>query len=170
MAENGAVIEVTRDRAGITDYVEAGMVFVDGLGVGDVGETVLRDRRHLAEDGVVVVVAAVDHHTGKSVGTPEIISRGFVYAPESEDLLERAREHVRQTIDRGNHPRPGGRLPPKQDSQLAGQAPVPEDPAPAGDPADRDGGLAPSTTPAQPFVKGCLRNSRRRNRLEIRHG
>lgn len=106
MAENGAVIEVTRDRAAITDYVEAGMVFVDGLGVGDVGETVLRDRRHLSEDGVVVVVAAVDHHTGKSVGTPEIISRGFVYAPESEDLLERAREHVRQTIDRGDHPDP----------------------------------------------------------------
>ena len=107
MAENGAVIDVTRDRAAITDYVEAGMVFVDGLGVGDVGETVLRDRRHLAEDGVVVVVAAVDHHTGKSVGTPDIISRGFVYAPESEDLLERAREHVRQTIDRGDHPDPG---------------------------------------------------------------
>ena len=107
MAENGAVIDVTRDRAAITDYVEAGMVFVDGLGVGDVGETVLRDRRHLAEDGVVVVVAAVDHHTGKSVGTPDIISRGFVYAPESEDLLERAREQVRQTIDRGDHPDPG---------------------------------------------------------------
>ena len=106
MAENGAVIDVTRDRAAITGSVEAGMVFVDGLGVGDVGETVLRDRRHLSEDGVVVVVAAVDHHTGKSVGTPDIISRGFVYTPESEDLLERAREHVRQTIDRGDHPDP----------------------------------------------------------------
>ena len=84
----------------------AGMVFVDGLSVGDVGETVLRDRRHLAEDGVVVVVAAVDHHTGKSVGMPDIISRGFVYTPESEDLLERAQEHVRGTIDGGDHPDP----------------------------------------------------------------
>ncbi len=106
LAENGAVVDVTRDRAAVTGYVDAGMVFVDGLGVGDVGETVLRDRRHLAEDGVVVVVAAVDHHTGKSVGTPDIISRGFVFTPESEDLLKRAREHVRQAIDGGDHPNP----------------------------------------------------------------
>lgn len=99
MAENGAVIDVTRTRAAITGYVETGMVFVDGLGVGDVGETVLRDRRHLAENGVVVVVATVDQNTGKLVGTPDIISRGFVYTPDSEDLLERAQDHVRQTID-----------------------------------------------------------------------
>ena len=104
MVENGAVIDVTRTRATITGYVETGMVFVDGLGVGDVGETVLRDRRHLAENGVVVVVATVDQNTGKLVGTPDIISRGFVYTPDSADLLERAQENVRQTVEGGDRP------------------------------------------------------------------
>ena len=106
MAESGAVIEVSQDDIDIVAQTDASNVFVDGLGVGDVGEVVLRDRRHLSEDGVVVVVVTVDRHTGKCLTEPDIISRGFVYAPESEDLLEAARERVRQTIDAGDHPDP----------------------------------------------------------------
>jgi ribonuclease J len=106
MAESGAVIEVSQDDIEIVAQTDASNVFVDGLGVGDVGEVVLRDRRHLSEDGVVVVVVTVDRHTGKCLTEPDIISRGFVYAPESEDLLEAARERVRQTIDEGDHPDP----------------------------------------------------------------
>ncbi len=106
MAESGAVIELSQDDIDIVGQTDASNVFVDGLGVGDVGEVVLRDRRHLSEDGVVVVVVTVDRHTGKCLTEPDIISRGFVYAPESEDLLEAARERVRQTIDAGDHPDP----------------------------------------------------------------
>jgi ribonuclease J len=106
IAEDGAMVEVSPDSIEVVGQTEAGNVFVDGLGVGDVGETVLRDRRHLAEDGVVVVMAMVDRHTGKCLAEPDIISRGFVYAPDSEELLEQARELVRNAIEQGDHPEP----------------------------------------------------------------
>ena len=99
VAENGAVIDVTPNQASVVGYVETGMVFVDGSIVGDISEAVLSDRRDLAEAGMVVVHATIRRATGKSVGPPDIISRGFVHVPMSEALLKRAREHVRHTID-----------------------------------------------------------------------
>jgi ribonuclease J len=83
-------------------------VFVDGLGVGDVGEIVLKDRQALAEDGMFVVVAVVDAKTGKVKGSPDIISRGFVYLRESKDLLSQTRKKVVEVIEKasGNNQQP----------------------------------------------------------------
>jgi ribonuclease J len=98
VAEDGDVIEVRAEgpHAGIkvADHIPCGNVYVDGLGVGDVGQIVLRDRRLLGDDGIVVAVMTVDHETGEPIGSPEIISRGFVYERESSDLLDAARSHV----------------------------------------------------------------------------
>src|SRR3954464_7762524 len=77
--------------------VPAGYLYVDGI-VGDVGQGVLRDRRVLAEEGVVVVIVAVDSQSGKVITGPEVITRGWVYAPEAEDLLEECAEEVRQAV------------------------------------------------------------------------
>ena len=78
----------------------AGYLYVDGI-VGDVGQGVLRDRKVLAEEGVVIVVVTVDGKTGDVMGRPEVITRGWVYAPEAEDLLDEAREAVRVQVDAG---------------------------------------------------------------------
>ncbi len=98
VAEDGDIVEIRSDgpHAGIqvVDHVPYGNVFVDGLGVGDVGQIVLRDRQLLARDGIVVVVMTVDRETGSPTGAPDIISRGFVYERESSDLLDAARSHV----------------------------------------------------------------------------
>jgi ribonuclease J len=75
-------------------------VFVDGLGVGDIGEIVLRDRQMLAQDGMFVIVAVVDKQTGKVIGSPDIISRGFIYLRESKDLLAQTRKKVIQIVDK----------------------------------------------------------------------
>jgi len=97
--ENGKVVELTADKMEITGSVPAGRVLVDGLGVGDVGSIVLRDRKHLAEDGVIVVVATVDSAAGMVVSGPDLVSRGFVYVRESEELMEQARSVVRDVLD-----------------------------------------------------------------------
>lgn len=73
---------------------------VDGLGVGDVGNVVLRDRRHLSEDGLVIVVATIDARTGEVLAGPDLVSRGFVYVRESEKLLDDARDQVRDVLGR----------------------------------------------------------------------
>lgn len=88
----GNVIELRKNSIKVTDIVPAGRVLVDGLGVGDVGSIVLRDRKHLAEDGLFVVVIAIDTKTGEVVSGPDLISRGFVYVKESEELLDQAKE------------------------------------------------------------------------------
>lgn len=93
VAEDGDVLEFTADSGRINGKVQAGYVFVDGLGVGDIGSVVLRDRKHLAQDGILVTVIAVDRQTGHPTGLPDVISRGFVYQRESEELLDEAR-HV----------------------------------------------------------------------------
>ncbi len=93
--ENGDVLQLTIDSMEIIDRVPAGMVLVDGLGVGDVGNAVLRDRRQLSQDGILIVVLVVDVQNGELVAGPDIVSRGFVYVKESEELLEGAREEVR---------------------------------------------------------------------------
>ena len=87
IAENGSVIEITGKTMKINGAVPAGEVFVDGSGVGDVGAVVMRDRKRLAEDGMVVVVLPVSSHDGRLLSRPEIITRGFIYVKESEDLM-----------------------------------------------------------------------------------
>jgi ribonuclease J len=93
ICEDGDVLEVG-EKVEIVDRAPAGMTFVDGLGIGDVGDVVLRDRRKLSSDGVVVVVIAIDAHHGQLVAGPDIVNRGFVFDGASGDILEAARERV----------------------------------------------------------------------------
>ena len=92
ISEVGKVLEIDRKGAKFNGTVQAGNVLVDGSGVGDIGSVVLRDRKHLSEDGLVMVVATVDMHSGYLVSGPDIISRGFVYVKESEELMDEARK------------------------------------------------------------------------------
>lgn len=100
IANIGNVIELTKNSMKITDSVTAGRVLVDGLGVGDVGSIVLRDRKHLAEDGIFVVAVTVDPTTNEVISGPDIISRGFVYVKESENLIDEAREIACDAIEK----------------------------------------------------------------------
>ena len=95
IAENGSVVELTPDGVGVVDRIDAGMTFVDGLGVGDVRDVALRDRRHLAEDGVLIVVATLAGSNGRVAGPPELISRGFA---ESEALFEEMRLEAERVL------------------------------------------------------------------------
>lgn len=96
---SGDVLELDEDSAEVTDKVETGGVFVDGLGVGDVGNIVLRDRQRLSEDGIIVVVLILDRQAKLLLSGPDIVSRGFVYVRESEDLLDEARVIVEDALD-----------------------------------------------------------------------
>ncbi len=96
--ENGDVIEVTRNYIKKSGVVVSGQVFVDGLGVGDVGNIVLRDRKHLSQDGILTIVVTIEKQTGKVVSGPDIISRGFVYVRESEGLMDEARDVVKSVL------------------------------------------------------------------------
>ncbi len=105
VVENGQVIEFDEDGGFLSENVPSGQIMVDGLGVGDVGKVVLRDRHLLSRDGFVVVVIAIDEKTGGLADGPEIISRGFVYVRDSEDLLEEAKERVIELLENGKiHP------------------------------------------------------------------
>ncbi|MBQ8088525.1 MAG: ribonuclease J, partial [Clostridia bacterium] len=97
--EIGDVIELDADSIDVTGVVPSGSVLIDGLGIGDVGAVVLRDRKHLAEDGLLIVVMGVDHDLGSVVSGPDIISRGFVYMREADELLDGAKEAARRAID-----------------------------------------------------------------------
>lgn len=99
VVENGQVIEVTEKQACTAGKVTAGKVLVDGLGVGDVGNIVLRDRRQLAQDGIIIVVVTINREAGEIVAGPDIVSRGFVYVRESEELIEESREKVREALE-----------------------------------------------------------------------
>ena len=99
IADIGKVIEITPDKMQITGTVPAGRVLVDGLGVGDVGSIVLRDRKHLAQDGLIVVVASIDSASAQIVSGPDIVSRGFVYVREAEQLIEEARTIAREVLE-----------------------------------------------------------------------
>lgn len=90
--ENGSVLELTSDTAKVTGTVQAGEILVDGYGVGDVGSIVLRDRKHLAEDGIIMVVAAIHGKTRKLAAPPEVITRGFIYMRDNEGLMEELRK------------------------------------------------------------------------------
>lgn len=95
--ECGDVLEVTADSCRVGGKVAAGQVLVDGLGVGDVGHVVLRDRRQLSQDGILIVAVAVEAESGRLQAGPDVVTRGFVYVKESEALIEEVRERARQT-------------------------------------------------------------------------
>ncbi len=95
----GHTIELTSDKMSVVGTVPAGRVLVDGLGVGDVGSIVLRDRKHLAEDGLIVVVASIDSVSGELVSGPDVVSRGFVYVREAESLIDEIKEIARRALE-----------------------------------------------------------------------
>ncbi len=99
VSENGKVIELTKRSIKSTASVPAGDVYIDGTGVGDVGSAVLRDRRHLAEDGVVMAIVTLSADDGKPVAQPEIITRGFVYVKEAENLIDELKRVVNESLD-----------------------------------------------------------------------
>ena len=103
LIENGDVLELSmkdgKSKSEIKEHVQAGGVFVDGLGVGDVGNIVLRDRQNLAQNGIIVVVLTLEKYSGHLLAGPDLVSRGFVYVRESEDLMEEARVHVQDAVD-----------------------------------------------------------------------
>ncbi len=99
MLKTGDVLEMNEDFARVTGHVQTGSILVDGLGVGDVGNIVLRDRQHLAEDGIVIAVLTLERYTGQILAGPDIVSRGFVYVREAEDLMDEARNVVEDAMD-----------------------------------------------------------------------
>ena len=98
MMANGRVLEINEEKAEFTSTVPCGRVLVDGLGVGDVGSIVLRDRQHLSQDGLIIIVLTMDSSTGEVVAGPDVISRGFVYVRESENLMDDVKSVVRHEI------------------------------------------------------------------------
>ena len=100
MLANGKVLELDKNFCKVTGTVPAGQILVDGLGVGDVGNIVLRDRQHLSQDGLIIVVIAMDDKTGKVMAGPDVISRGFVYVRESEDLMVGMRREILKDIEK----------------------------------------------------------------------
>ena len=99
MLHSGDVLEIDGDGAQVTGHVQTGAVYVDGLGVGDVGNIVLRDRQHLAEDGIVIVVLTLEKGTGQILAGPDMVSRGFIYVRESDELMEDANDVLQDTLD-----------------------------------------------------------------------
>ena len=100
VGENGSVFEFTRDSAKLAGRINSGVIMVDGLGVGDVGNIVLRDRRQLSQDGILIVVVTLNRFTGRTASSPDIVSRGFVYVRESEQLMDEARSRVLHILKR----------------------------------------------------------------------
>ncbi len=100
ISDLGQVIEVNDNSMKVNGTVEAGHIYVDGYGVGDVGSIVLRDRKHLSEDGLIVVVVTIERESGVVVAGPDIVSRGFVYVRESEELIEESRQVVRDAMEK----------------------------------------------------------------------
>ena len=94
----GDVLEMNSEKARVAGHVQTGTILVDGLGVGDVGNIVLRDRQHLAEDGIVIAVLTLERYTGQILAGPDIVSRGFVYVREAEDLMDEARNIVEDAM------------------------------------------------------------------------
>jgi ribonuclease J len=98
--QSGDVLELNEESAEVTGQVLAQGIMVDGLGVGDVGNIVLRDRQHLSQNGIFTVVVTLDRYNGMVLAGPDIVSRGFVYVRENEELIEEAKEVVERTLDR----------------------------------------------------------------------
>ncbi len=100
VGENGQIIEFTKDKGALSKKVTAGQILVDGLGVGDVGNVVLRDRKQLSEDGILIVVMGIDKRSHSVTAGPDIVSRGFVYVKEADHLMEEVREKVVTILDK----------------------------------------------------------------------
>lgn len=100
LTENGSVVELTKDKIAVTGKVTSGIVLIDGLGVGDVGNIVLRDRRQLSQDGIMIVVLGIDKANNEITAGPDIVSRGFVYVREAEILMDEAKERVQAALDK----------------------------------------------------------------------
>jgi ribonuclease J len=107
LMENGQILELTRKKAQITGSVQSGSILIDGLGVGDVGNIVLRDRKHLSEDGLIVVVAVLNSK-GEVICEPDVISRGFVYVKEAETLMDEIRVIAKESIERSINKKKNG--------------------------------------------------------------
>ncbi len=99
MLSSGDVLEIDEESAQVVDNVPAGTLFVDGLGVGDVGNIVMRDRQHLAEDGIIIVVLTIEEGSGQVLAGPDIVSRGFVYVRGAEDMMDEAQQLVSEAVD-----------------------------------------------------------------------
>ena len=99
MLQSGDVLEVSSQSAKVVERVHTGEILVDGLGVGDVGNIVLRDRQHLAEDGIMIVVLTLERGSNQLLAGPDIVSRGFVYVRESEGLMEEARRVLTDAVE-----------------------------------------------------------------------
>jgi ribonuclease J len=102
--EDGDILELGPNGGKVTGKVSSGNVYVDGLSVGDIGSVVLRNRRMLSRDGIVVVIIATNRQTGKLVGRPDIVSRGFVDTRESKDMIEESRDLVAKALDHSSRP------------------------------------------------------------------
>ena len=100
LASSGDVLELNDEHAQVVDHVQTGAIFVDGLGVGDVGNIVLRDRQNLAENGIIIVVLTLEKYTGQLIAGPDIVTRGFVYVREAEELLDEARAIVSYSVEK----------------------------------------------------------------------
>jgi ribonuclease J len=100
ISEIGKVLEIDKRHAGFNGTVPAGNVLVDGSGIGDIGNVVLRDRKHLSEEGLVVVVVTLDLHDKYLVSGPDIVSRGFTYTKDNEDLMEEASAIAYEVMER----------------------------------------------------------------------
>ena len=98
MLQNGLVLEMSKDEAGYGETVQSGKILVDGLGIGDVGNVVLRDRQHLSQDGLIIVVMTLDGGSGEVVAGPDVITRGFIYVKESENIMEEIKNEVRKEV------------------------------------------------------------------------
>jgi len=101
--ENGDILEVRKDHIKLSGNIDVQNVYVDGLGIGDVGHVILRDRQKMSEEGVVVVVVSVDQHTGKLISDVDIISRGFVFEEMAKEILDEAKQVVKDTLERHTH-------------------------------------------------------------------
>lgn len=98
IAENGKIIEISKKSVKLNGSVQSGAVMVDGMGVGDVGSVVMRDRHRLAEDGMVVIVVTLSSWDNAMLSDPEILTRGFVYVKEAEDMLEELKRVTKETV------------------------------------------------------------------------
>ena len=98
LMRSGDVIEIGDEGYCVADHVQAGGILVDGLGIGDVGNIVLRDRQNLAQNGIIIVVLTLEKYSNQLLAGPDIVSRGFVYVRESEDLMEEAQRIVDEAV------------------------------------------------------------------------
>jgi len=100
MSVNGRILEINENEAKLTGSIPSGKILVDGLGVGDVGSVVLRDRQHLSQDGLIVIVMTMDSNSGEIVAGPDVITRGFVYVKESENLMDDVKKVIREEVQK----------------------------------------------------------------------